>query len=395
MISLLAIALVATVPTWQAWRFGLPVSSKVARETYVRLRLPAAVDPGPGGSFADLRVIDDKGTEVAYALDPQTPSPAGGERSLPTSDVGFVNHRYTEATLDMGISGDLHGAIRLETKESPFFVPVEIASSDDRHTWRVLRKDALMYRVSEGGTEDTVVHYPHSRARWLRVRILEPRQAFDVDGATLAGADKVESGEIARLPITAAPQAFDDQSQQIWTFDTGGTNIGAVAVAFDATQATFERSVAIEASEDGATWYALEAGAISRFLNGEPSVRIPFPETYARKFRVIVSNRDDQPVTGLVPHLYGREHFLVFRAEPGRRYRLLWGNPSAAVPEYDLSAQLGHDDWQALDAQAETEGSRHGENPRASLVSGSLLFSGALLACCLVLGALTIRALRG
>jgi hypothetical protein len=41
---------------------------------------------------------------------------------------------------------------------------------------------------------------------------------------------------------------------------------------------------------------------------------------------------------------------IVFRAEPGRHYRLLWGNPHVQPPLYDLPAILAHERWTAIPA---------------------------------------------
>lgn len=394
MISLPPAAFFATVPTWRAWHFDLPLKPSARRETYVRVLLPPSVDPGSGGTYPDLRVVDDRELEVPYALDAERPPADGDERSVQVSDVGFVTHAFTEATLDLGTSGAVHDAIKLKTSEATFFVPVEIASSDDRRTWRTLRRDAMIYRVSQDGSEDTMVRYPSSRARWLRVRVLEPRHPFDLQGASIIGADRVPPEHVVRLRVDALPQPSEDPNEETWLFDGRGRRISVLAVAFDAKQATFERNVRIQASDDGEHWYEAGSGKIARFATGEPAVRIPFGETYARAFRVVVDNRDDRPVSGLAPRLYGRQRFLIFRADPKRRYRLLWGNPTAAAPEYDLRAKLDHEDWYAtpLDVVEAIRPARL--HSVTDALSGPLIFSGALLACCVVLGALTLRVLR-
>ena len=57
---------------WNAWTTVTPVAAAPAnRPRFVRVRLPITVDPGPDGAYADLRVVDDRGAETPYALDPE------------------------------------------------------------------------------------------------------------------------------------------------------------------------------------------------------------------------------------------------------------------------------------------------------------------------------------
>ena len=395
MIPTLGIIAITTAMQCRAWRYELPLSVSVKREAYVRVRLPAQVDPGQDGGYEDLRIIDRARSEVPYVLDPHHVTPATN-RNLAMSDVGFVPGAFTEATLDAGDTGESHDAIRLQTDEPIFFAPVELASSDDRRTWRVLLRDALIYRVDNQQPDDTVVRFPSSRARWLRVRVLEPRHPFNLQSAFFVAAPPEESIAVVPAQIQPRRAATDDVREEAWIFNTGEGRIGATGISFTANQSTFDRLVRIDASNDGEHWYSVTEGSITRFATGEPSLHIPFPETYAEQFRIVVNNGDDAPVSGLRPELFRREHYVVFEAKPGNRYRILWGNDHADLPHYDLAERLLHENWSSTDfgdAAIPTEPAQRTFS-KTSLSSGPVAFSLALLGCCLVLGILTLRSLR-
>ena len=108
--------------------------------------------------------------------DPQ--SAKGVEAEL--SDVGFVPGQFTQAIADAGSSGALYSALWIKTTQPTYFEHVQIATSDDRRTWTVVVQNALIYRVelTDRGTNE--VPYGPSRARWIRVRILNGSRQFPI-----------------------------------------------------------------------------------------------------------------------------------------------------------------------------------------------------------------------
>jgi hypothetical protein len=65
-------------------------------------------------------------------------------------------------------------------------------------------------------------------------------------------------------------------------------------------------------------------------------LRLDYREAQFRYLRIKVFNYDDQPIKFSEVRVYGYPYYLLFRREPGKSYRLFYGNPSAAAPRYDL-----------------------------------------------------------
>ena len=56
--------------------------------------------------------------------------------------------------------------MEIQTEEKDFMVWVEIAASDDRVTWRIVRERAPIYRFEKDGLEGTqTISYPRTRSR--------------------------------------------------------------------------------------------------------------------------------------------------------------------------------------------------------------------------------------
>ena len=382
-------------PAWSAWNRVTPVVvARGSAARYVRVRLPTAIAPDASGGYPDLRVVDARGAETAYALDPARPT--AGDRTVPLIDTGFVPHRGTQGVIDLGTSGALVDAVDLEIdagRRPTYLERVAVDASDDRRTWRIVRDDAIVYRVEQdGGRGSASLTFPPTRSRWLRVRVLDPGAAFPLTGARIAVAASREPALVA-LPLAGRGAAVAAAADQRFDF-TSEVPVRPAAVAFADGGALYERAVIVEASTDGATWTEIGNGSIEHFAEGGVQTSLALNETTARMFRVTVRNGNDAPLTALRPSLLVRPHEVVFAGGPGS-YALLSGNPNAATPSYDLGARLAHEDWRAAAARpgaSLANAGYHDSRPVGERFPN--LVTGALILVAVLLGAIGLRTLR-
>ena len=383
-------------PAWSAWSSVTPVTATrvAATERYVRVRIPLGIDPGPDGRYADVRVAGTHGDEIPYALDPGRLTQR--ERSVPVIDTGFVPHRGTQAVLDLGASGEPVDAVTVDVdtaKRPTYFERVAIDASDDRTTWRIVRDDAILYRVAQdAGRGNATLAFPVTRSRWLRVRVLDPGAPFPLTGARTASGS---SPEPVMVRLAVSPQASADAAthEQRWVFDAGAP-VRPSAVTFADGGALYERAVSVQTSGDAKDWNAAGDGTIAHYAEGGAQTSVAVPETTARYVRVVVRNGNDAPLRSLRPALLARPHEVVFESH-GTAYRLLSGNPSAGAPSYDLGARLAHEDWHATPARAGAPARNAGYRDARPLGERfPWLVTGALLAAALVLGVLALRVVK-
>ena len=385
---------------WNAWTTVTTVNAApAARPRLVRVRLPQSIDPGPDGAYADLRVVDDRSAETPYALDPERAQPAALRR-VRTLDTGFVPHRYSQAVLDLGEHALADTVVvEVDTAKRPtYFERATVEASDDRRTWRIVRGDAIVYRVADdGGRGNQTVAFPESSARWLRVRVADPQAPFPITGALAGDTKRPQQAQPALAPLAIVPARSADAPghRQLWTFDGRGVALRPSAVTFADGGTTFARHAVVESSDDGTTWNQVADGEITRFAQGGAQTSFAFGESSAPRWRVAVENGNDAPVPGLRPALLARPHDVVFEAAPQRRYRLLSGNEAATAPTYDLGARLAHSAWRTdtASAAATTGNAAYAdERPAAERTPGVL--TAVLLAVAVGLGAFALRTVR-
>ena len=289
----------AQVPDeWKNWLYSRSISlESTAEPRLVRVTLPLETFGRTQKSLADLRVIEANGKEVPYVLHARVGKEERQWRQGEISDLGFIPGEHTLLVVDVGSDHDAHNSLEIQTGVNEFFAWVEIAASDDRENWHVLREKTPIYRFDDTGAGNTVVSYPDSRARWLRLKILEPERRFAVYGCRIAY-EIVEAAELVELPVLG-PDPGTASKESRWQVDLGFENVPASAVHFQAEQPEFHRTVRVYASVDGENWRRVGQGNIYSYPKPQASEReqdqrtllqVRFPEARGRYWRVAVVN---------------------------------------------------------------------------------------------------------
>jgi hypothetical protein len=379
---------------WSAYAAVTPVIASPARPTLVRVRIPAAtIGPGADGDYPDVRVVDESGREIPYAIDPQ--QKASPMRAVALIDLGFVPHAATQAVADLGASAALVDAITLvidEARRPTYFERVAVDAGDDRKTWRIVVTDALIYRVAQdNGKGNQTVSFSPTRSRWLRIRVLNPHAPFPLTGASVGNAVPAEA--FADLPIAARPDPSAAPATQAWTF-SGSVALRPAAVSFGAASTTFSRAVLVQSSDDAKTWSPVGDGTIARYADHTAALSFAFSEQTAAHIRVVVQNGNDAALP-IAPHLLAVPHDIVFEAVPRHQYRILSSNAAATKPVYDLGARLAHQKWSAALAAIEpTRPNPDFRDARPVTERYPWLLTAAIAAMAIVLGFFALRTIR-
>lgn len=338
---------------WQHWQYFRPLQSPPGPSAWLRATLPAEIYGPAQNGLADLRVIDRSGKEVPYLLHAQQEQCQRAWRNAPVSDTGFTPGEYSQAVVDAGSNGAPHNAVQINLDQKDFFTWTEIAASDDRLNWRIVRGKAPLFRFEQDKlTNGQVLSYPRTRSRWLRLRFLQGEKALQATSARITEESRTDA-QRAPLPAIFSLTAGQPERESLWEADMGKLRPPASAIRFETSQPAFHRQVKISTSDDGKNWRSARQGHIYRHVDDgkqRTELEVVFPEIHARFWRVTLLNRNDPALPGLRLKMLGVPRQVMFKREAGQDYRLLYGNPRATAPHYEL-AQLSHpQQWQAAPA---------------------------------------------
>lgn len=346
----LATAFAADFPSaWRSWRYSRPIEAPRS-DTLNYLTLDREVFSHSENRLRDLRIIDDSGRELPYDVRTQvTPPPEPVRVPATLRENSFVPGKLTQVVLDLGERVRFHNSLRVQTPESDFINWVEVAASDDAHIWRIVNPRAPISRFRKDNLEGSqTVRYSENNARYLRVRILEAGESFQVTDIEVFSSPvaTTEISEQTGMPFLSSqtPDQNGDNSQTQWTLDLGSESIPLAKFVFETSQPEFYRAVRIRTSTDQKEWQFAGGGEIHRYTAGgktEESLTVQCYESWGpRYWRVDVLNGNDAPLSAVHLSLTMPLRFLLFHPAPGRSYRLIYGNARANSPQYDLARTL-------------------------------------------------------
>jgi Protein of unknown function (DUF3999) len=393
-----ASAAMAQLPVaWKNWQYSAPIDAGATDAArYVSIVLPVGVMTHAARGLGDLRVIDDHGKEVPYALSARLGGRASDRRPATLLEPSVVAGQYSQAMFDLGKGARVHNVITIEIEgQDELMTWVEVAVSDDHEHWRVVRERAPIYRLAQPSEAHTTIEYPESVSRYLRVRILDGSRAYHLTGASLTHEVVTEAERVpAGVTLAAQPAAG---TTSVWTADAPPLPISEAR--FETDQKAFYRPVSVETSDDGEHWTYAGSGEIYRTVEaGQPreSLSVQFAERVSGHWRVTVHNRNDAPLAGATVQLWTTPRRVIVRQEPGQTYRLIYGNSRIGAPQYDLVRLI--DPGSIASASAASLGPEEANsgyaNPAPWTEQHQSVMWIALGLAVLVLGGLAIRSLR-
>jgi hypothetical protein len=341
------IAGAAPLPSaWKYWRYSRAIELVPAEATrLVSVTVPPEAYANGSSSLADLRVIDDQARETPYVRFERAGATKNVSLATTLHERSFAPGHYSQVVIEIGGQAPFHNAIEIYTPETDYIEWVRVEASDDAHIWRLVQPRAPIFRFQKDGHKGTqTVHYSETNAKFLRLQILDGEKQFPISGANVLH-QITEPPERVRMPGEMTPASQPPAGRSVWTADLGAASLPASEVKFEvAAPAEFIRSVEVSASADNKEWQRFAGGEIYRCRQGDAfaeqlSIDVPGNLPY-RYWRVEILNHNDAPLGGAVPHLYSTPWHVIFEQQPGRTYRLLYGQTLATEPQYDLARRL-------------------------------------------------------
>jgi len=334
-------------PAWKNWLYSRAIELSPADTPRLSsVTITEELYPKSRAGLSDLRVIDDLGAETPYVVFRREGSKTTAPVSTTVHEKSFAPGLYTQLILEISGRAPFHNAVQIKTSETDFIEWVQVEASDDAHVWRIVQQRAPIFRFQKDHLQGTqTVSYSENNANFLRVRILDGAKQFPIAGASVLH-ETTEAPERVALPIAMIPDAKGKPDRTTWIVDLGDVAIPVSELRFEvAAPAEFIRSVVVSTSSDKSEWPTLVYGEIYRYRLGETvqeqlSLRLNSSLAHGRYWRVEIVNRNDAPLAGAIPHLYATPAHIVFEQQPGRSYRLLYGQSEAKRPEYDLVRRL-------------------------------------------------------
>jgi hypothetical protein len=301
---------------------------------------------GARPDLADLRLYDQAGREVPYALRIRRKVHRSEVIEAKQLDRGVRDER-TQVTLDLGDYSGVHNEIELDLAGQNFRRRVEVQGSDDAANWATLTDNALVFRFASAGrsVDQRTVAYPDSRYRYLRV-LVSPDPGVDSMAPALSEVRarlRVETEGVERLYPSAypvrEPTRQDNRAASSYDFSISAGAIPVESLKLELSQAPFSRPYRL-LSGDERNNREIASGTLASDAEGSTTVTVRFEEAPVKQLRLVVTDDRNPPLEIYSAQPAGAARQLLFQND-GLAYplRLYYGNPDAASPNYDYDQQ--------------------------------------------------------
>lgn len=340
--------------------------------------------------FADLRIADADGREVAWRRAPSQRSSAS--EAVPVLNSGR-QRRFAIALLDLGEQRRIRDRVALQIPDREFVGRAVVLGADDR--------DGPFTRLSATGIYDargaeaarsTVAVFPPSDFRYLLVRATGINR---IAGANVSGAR--ERPRLLRRKVRSVTLR-QEGTRTVVSLDLGFRRVPVDELRISGETARYERPVTILGSDFGQRFMPLSTARISRFP-GSASAPISI-RAHHRYIRIEIDNGDDAPLRGIEVSAWSRSRALLIEGGHPSPYTVYYGSSVAEAPSYDFArlptSALGVD--RAVPGRLGLER----ENPtfepppdtRSFTARNPGIVTGALAFAALALGAIGLLILR-
>lgn len=425
-LSVLLTLTVAGASAQTPLRYGRDILRDGRAEAVTLVPLDAAVYAETRDGLPDVRIIDDRGEEVPFAVRTRMKGRSVAVREPSASRVeslGVVEGGALEVVTRLERDAPEPDGATVQTPLVDFERRVRVLGSPDGETWTPLAEGRILDYSRFMNVRDVDVAFPargcrlfkfvferesdelkspyyqlsRSRAEGGRGRagaaetetetetIL--RRPFRIDRiAPYRTVHRVEGEEPTTTRSTLEVERVEvDRGDQVTRVVIVAGRLPLARLALRTTSRNFHRPSRVQRPTE-AGWVDVGRGTLALYQLGEyrrEELTLDFPETRADRLRIVIEDGDNPPldVAGVEGDAVDRR--LEFVAAAGRSYRLEYGSDAVDAPRYDADAVLA-----ALGADAPREVARLGPpganadyrpSPRRGPPSGVSLFLAVVL----------------
>jgi hypothetical protein len=341
--------------------------------------------------FADLRIADARGHEVAWR-------PAPSRRSAPPEAVPVLNRgrqgRFAVALLDLGTQRRIRDRVVLEVPDRRFVGHTVVLGADDRRGPFTRLSATGIYDVRGARpARSTTAVFPPSDFRYLLVKATGINR---IVSANVSGAR--ERPRLFRRTARSV-SLRQDGARTIVTLDLGFRNVPVDELQIAAKTARYERPMAILGADSQQRFIPLAGARIFRFP-GSGSAPISIG-AHHRYIRIEIDNGDDAPLRGIEVSAWSRSHALLLEGGHPPPFTVYYGSSPASAPDYDFARLpagalgVGRAVKGRLGPERENPAFVPPPDTRSFAARNQGLVTGALALAALALGAVGLLALRG
>ncbi len=346
------------------WRYYLPLTIPKNASSVIKLYLPPALIAKAQPSLADLRIVNNRGDQVAYVIREQRGKTGEFAIKAPAAYINrtFIAGKSSRVIVDFGGSKP-RDFLEISTSGDNFRRKTTIEASADGKAWQVIADNVWLFAIPRANSVFRVnrVHMPVNNFRYYRITVFngDDDRGRIVIKEVLASGSAPQPADVTTVPVVGT--GIMENSKNRYTeirLDLGYENLRLCDVGLEFADQQFfrvcdifgrnqEKRIIIQQVENALPrkieveepWVKIARGRIYRFPNKNgTAVGLTLPCRGTCRFLAIrVYNNDDKRLTFISAKVRRYRQWILFPAKTNESAKLYFGNSKALAPRYDLS----------------------------------------------------------
>lgn len=359
-----------------------PASGEDIGEEILAVPLDSDIYAATRDGYPDLRIVEDRGMQVPYLLEPAAKRRTIQVREICASQVVSLHvdeGKALEIVVALGEKAPNANGATIRTPLVDYEHRVRVYGSKDGKDWALLANDGLIYdytRFMDIRNRD--IEFPVNEFRLFKLVVEQEldnresplyelirgreegkpdrqveitrsqRRPFRIDGVELWRTIEKEGerkAETVRYALEG-PLVEHDTTKKVSRIEIDSRREPLTRLSLATLSRNFSRraKVLVPIKHGVRTdWVEVGSATISliqfrAFRHAE--LRIEFPEQRQELYQILIENGDNPPLEITGVEAEGTPYRLVFIGSPGRTYRIEYGSDTAEPPRYDTAAVL-------------------------------------------------------
>ena len=397
-LAITAVTGLLTLLSLDPWPTSRPVEGKLpAQDELAAIEVDGLLLQETKQGLKDVRLVDEVGQEVPYALVILSPGPY---KSVP---MKMISHQTTKTGSEWLFFFKDHknyanagyglGTIRFKTTDVPR--QLKFWGSHDNKTWELM-EEKTVYPVNGEQIWDLRNTTQGPYVKLTETAEKKPEKPMEVVEVTLSIQKIYPSDEMVfDLRLIDHKKESSLQEVEWWEIDLG-ENYGIMkGLMLEAPHTDFNYRFMLHISHDGKEWRFHSEVHHDAHTSPETLEEMRFPvANVARYARLTIHYSAGIAFPEGIWKGFSWRTLLVFKNKSSGSYSLYYGNPGANKPIYDTQLILGAFDQYELLPRLTLGPSNPNPNYKKPWVTPQVIFPAVLVLASLCLGALVLSLLR-
>jgi len=320
------------------------LADPLAKGVRGRLRIPGDVFDQARNFPADLRILDENGTQWPFFFAKPSDRTLSEKQTPQILNKAFVGGTEPHWELDLvmpeGTPGAVHNRLEISTSGNDFVRRVEISRSKEGGLSAHLGSGYLISFPNNRNARNNRITYPYTDATRLHVNVFTSAknadEHFEVQRVAVYCQGKIlAEREPVDTVLCVVPEKETDKRTQTFILDSGFQKRPVEFITFAVTDASFARCVSVSGRNvENEPWRNAGGGEIHRFEKGEKTT-ISVRALY-RWIKIAVRQDDNLPLDIQSIRLEAIPRYLAFEAASELPARLCFRGWDLPAPRYDL-----------------------------------------------------------